>query len=282
MINSISPSTSTIEHSVWVKNWGALPDPSKLPPGVNTINIFEGKLDLSNGNWIIDGLNWSHKLLGEYTQACHAKNISVKISLGGAGGQAVYNNTWDQLTAGNVQKMGQDLAHFCKENEIDGIDFDYEEQKSDGQRALVGELIKNFKETNPNLKTSICTSAGNDGTNRYNWQDFLGQILDHSKLDNGHSAVDRIYVMSYDYPGCNVKDNKSFMLRWKDFGEKYGIDPSHISIGVDPTNTAVSEGDRAAYVKFAKDNSFSTAVWDQKDSDEGKYTQQITDEYNKA
>ena len=66
----------------------------------------------------------------------------------------------------------------------------------------------------------------------------------------------------------------------KDFGEKFGIDPNHISIGVDPTDTAISQADRAEYIKYAKHNKFSTAVWDRIDFDEGKYTQQVTDEYN--
>lgn len=282
MINSISSNANAIEHSVWIKNWGPLPDPTNLPPGVNTINIFEGKINSVNGDWIIDGLNWNPKLLVEYTQACQTKDISVKITLGGAGGQAVYNNTWDQLTTGNVQKMGQDLAHFCKGNGIDGIDFDYEEQKSDEQRALVGELIKNFKASNPDLETSVCTCPGNDKTTKYNWQKYLGQVLDAAKLNDGSSSVDRIYVMSYDYPGRNIKDDETFMLNWKTFGKQYGIEPNNISIGVDPTDTAISSGDRAGYVKFAKENHFSTAVWDQRDYDEGKCTQQITDEYNKA
>ena len=124
MLNSFSSSQLSIEHSVWVKNWGTLPDPQKLPLGVNTINIFEGKIDIENGKWIINGLNWSSNLLNEYTKACHSLNIRVKISLGGAGGQGIYNNTWDQVTDENVEKMGQDLAAFCKQNNLDGIDFD--------------------------------------------------------------------------------------------------------------------------------------------------------------
>jgi hypothetical protein len=277
-LSSICP--QSIEHSVWVKNWGPLPDINNLPQGVNTINIFEGKIDLLNGNWIIDGLNWSHDLLGEYTQACHTKDISVKISLGGAGGQSIYNNTWDQLTEGNVLKVGQDLAAFCKENGIDGIDFDYEEEKSSEQRGLVGTLIKAFKEADTTLKTSVCTCPGNDGSANFQWANDLAEIMNAAKMSNGQSAVDRIYVMSYDYPGRSLQSNESYMLHWKDFGEKFGIDPSHISIGVDPTDTAISIEDQAEYVKFAKQNNFSTAVWDQIDFDEGKYTGQITNEYN--
>src|SRR5579859_2387428 len=128
MVSPIPPNND-IEHAVWVKNWGTLPDPNNLPQGVNTINIFEGKIDYVNGKWTIDGLIWSPQLLSQYIDACHAKGIAVKVSIGGAGGQAIYNNTWDQLTDSNVQDVAKSLAAFCKANGLDGIDFDYEEQK---------------------------------------------------------------------------------------------------------------------------------------------------------
>jgi hypothetical protein len=268
-----------IEHAVWVKNWGTLPDPNNLPPGVNTINIFEGKIDYVNGKWTIDGLNWPKELLSQYIQACHAKGITVKISIGGAGGQGIYNNTWDQLTDGNVQDVAKGLAQFCKDNNIDGIDFDYEEEKSDAQRKQVGELIRFFKQADPSLHASVCTCAGNNGTSSYSWAQDLAQIMDAAKNPDGSSAVDRIYVMSYDFGGQNLQDDEKFMLNWKQFAEQYGIGPSQISIGVDPTDPTMSQADKDAFIKFAYQNGFSTGMWDQMDYDEGKYTMWIFNEY---
>lgn len=278
-------STQQIENSVWVKNWGPFPDPNNLPPGVNTINIFEGKIDFVNGQWIIDGLDWSSAQLTQYIDACHAKGITVKISLGGAGGQAIYNNTWDQLNSSNVAQMGQGLAAFCKQLGVDGIDFDYEEQKSDEQRTLVGQLIGYFKQSNPDLQVSVCTCAGNEGPNSQ-WPQYLSQILDAAKATYGGTCpVDRIYVMSYDYSmgssAATLAADETFMENWATFGAQYGIDPSQISVGVDPTegNCGLTEADRAAYLHFAKEHGFSTAVWDQMDYNEGSYTQWVYDTY---
>ncbi len=284
MSDRVSSGGGDIEHSVWVKNWGPVPDPNNLPPGVNTINIFEGKIDFVNGKWTIDGLNWTPAQLKAYVDACHAKGIKVKVSLGGAGGQGIYNNTWDQLTPSNVPDVAKGLAQFCKDNNLDGIDFDYEEQKSSAQREQVGQLIRFFKQADPTLQASICTCAGNDGSGNYVWSQYLSEILDASKNPDGSCPVDRIYVMSYDYnmgtSAATLAADEKFMLAWKTLGAKYGIDPAHISIGVDPTDPGMTDADRAAFIKFAYLNGFSTGMWDQMNYNEGSYTQWVFDQYH--
>lgn len=283
MIDRTSPNSNDPEHSVWVKNWGPFPDPNHLPPGVNTINIFEGKIDFVNGHWVIDGLDWSAAELTQYINACHAKGITVKISLGGAGGQAIYNNTWDQLSGGNVAQMGKDLAAFCSQLGVDGIDFDYEEQKDDTQRNLVGQLIGYFKQANPSLLASVCTDAGNEGSG-YIWPQYLGQILDAATaIYGGTCPVNQLYVMSYDYSmgssAATLAADETFMKNWSSFGEKYGIGNSQISVGVDPTENGLTESDRALYLQFAHENGFGTAVWDQIDYNEGDYTWWVYETY---
>ena len=41
---------------------------------------------------------------------------------------------------------------------------------------------------------------------------YLTQIMEAAKMSDGKSSVDRIYVMSYDYPGRSLQNNKEFML----------------------------------------------------------------------
>ncbi len=280
----IAVGSPAIEHSVWVKNWGPYPDPKNLPPGVNTINIFEGKLNYVGGKWTIDGLVWTPAQRTAYINACNAGGISVKVSLGGAGGQGIYNNTWDQLTDSNLQAVAQGLVDFCEQNGINGVDFDYEEQKSSQQRKQVGQLIKFFKETNPSLQASVCTCAGNEGPT-YIWPTYLKEILDQTLGSDGKTLVDRVYVMSYDYgmgsSAATLAADERFMLNWISFLQPYGIDPAHISLGFDTTEPAyfLSPTDRAQLVHFAYENGLSTCVWDQMDYNEGAGTSWVFANY---
>lgn len=275
MSSEIPSGSSNIEHSAWLKDWGeSTPPDASLFNGVNTINIFEGKIDYVNGKWTINGIgNWTTQDLKKFISDCHAKGIAVKVSIGGAGGQAIYNKTWDQLTEGNVNDVAKGLADFCKSMNIDGIDFDYEEQKDSAQRGLVGSLIKDFKEADPSLQASLCTNAGTT------WHDDLKEILDAAKKSDGSNSVDRIYVMSYDFGGQNLADDKKYMLEWKDVMKSYGIDPAHISIGVDPTDPTMSKDDKEKFIQFARQNGFSTAMWDQMDYKEYNYTKWVYDTY---
>ncbi len=287
-LNPPAPKTD-IENSVWVKNWGPMPDLNDLPPGVNTINLFVGALDFVNGKWIIDQCGqMTNAQIKAYVAAAHAKGINVKLSIGGAGGQAAYNNTWDQITDGNVEKMGQDLADFCKSEGLDGVDFDYEEQKSSAQRKQVGELIKAFKTADPTLQASVCTCA-DEG-----WAKDLGEILDAAgKNADGSSLVDRIYVMSYDFgqiggsSAATEQAEEKFMTDWATFAAQYGISHSQISLGTDPGDGTpahpgdgvMTVADREKLLKFAADEGFSTALWDQLDYQEKNYTQKVHDIY---
>ena len=122
-----------IENGTWYLDYRSWTDP--IPEGVNCVNLFEGKLDIVNGQYTIDGLNSLQvNQLKTFIEECHnhVPPIAVKVSLGGAGGQTVYNNTWDQLmnpdgTANPtaIQGFAAGMASFCHEYGIDGIDFDY-------------------------------------------------------------------------------------------------------------------------------------------------------------
>ncbi len=281
-----TPSGGKIENSVWVKSWGPMPDLNKLPPGVNTINLFEGKLDKVNGKWVIDGVGqMTDAQLKAYIAAAHAKGITVKISLGGAGGQGIYNNTWDQMTDGNVQQMGKDLADYCKSIGLDGVDFDYEEQKSQAQRQQVGHLINAFKTADPSLKATVCTDAD------AGWASDLKDILDAAKNPDGSTPVDRLYIMSYDYRFASSAEteqkDEGFMTQWEQFAKQYGMSPSQVSLGTDPTDASMTDADREKLLKFAADHGYGTALWDQCGGyNEGDYTQNVHDiywkEYNRV
>lgn len=191
-----------IEHGTWYITWVSNDMP--IPQGGTTVNIFEGAISQdASGNFILSPFAGpSLSAIQAFVAKCHAANppISVKVSIGGAGGQSVYNNTWDQITPSNVQKVGTDLANFCLANGIDGIDFDYEEFQSQQQAQLVGTLIKTFKSVNPSLQTSLDSNAG-FGPN-FPWQGYMQSILDAaSSIDpvTGKKicAVDRFNIMCY-------------------------------------------------------------------------------------
>ena len=79
---------------------------------------------------------------------------------------------------------------------------------------------------------------------------------------DGHSAIDKVSVMCY-YDGCSLAQNEQFMLEWKSWlMDNCGIQANQISAGVDPNDPQMSGDALKEWIKFAKDNGFNTAIWD--------------------
>lgn len=264
----MSSSTGGIENGVWYIDWTTNYNPLEIPKGVTTINLFEGKLDIVNGKYTIDGLNAQRMgKLQAFIDQCHQQGIQVKISLGGAGGQKIYNDTWDQLMGADgkpdqqkIEDFASGMAEFCHTYGIDGIDFDYEEWKSAAQETAVGQLIRQYKEDGmgqygKNFATSVCTNAG-FGPN-FPWQEALTNIFNAAKLPDGSSSVDRLYIMSYTN---SLQDEEKWIGGWANWAKtNYGLDPNQIDVGIDPTSGAY---DYNVFAKWAHENGYSSCMWD--------------------
>jgi hypothetical protein len=253
------PPSNGIEHSAWYIDWTSwfTGPPFVIPKSNNVLNIFVGELMLdSNGNPTLGGFgNLTLAQLDEFTAYCAAQQppIGVKVSIGGSGG--MYDNTWDVLTASNVQAFAQGMVNFCHTHGLIGVDFDYEEYASTAQETLVGTLIKNFKTIDPKLQTSLCTNAG-FGPN-YPWQAVVQTILNAATIAPGNCAVDRLYIMSYYNP---IQDEENWILGWANWLEQnYGFTPARVSVGIDDFDA--SAYDPVAFAAWAASQGFSTAHW---------------------
>lgn len=259
-------SSPSIENGVWELDYRSWNDP--IPEGVTTVNLFEGKLDIVNGKYTIDGLNaLQDGQLLSFIQKCHAHNppITVKISLGGDGGQSIYNHTWDQLMTSDgqpdetaVQAFAQGMADFCHQYGVDGIDFDYEEDADLGpgtpyalaQETAVGQLIGAFKAQDSSFQTSVCTNAGFSS-----WEAPLQRIF-AAATQNGVCAIDRLYIMSYtDF----LSNEEGWINQWAQWAStNYGMDPAQISVGIDPTSGSYNYDQLA---QWAAQEGYSSCMW---------------------
>ncbi|MGB7977805.1 MAG: glycoside hydrolase family 18 protein [Chlamydiales bacterium] len=259
-----------IENGTWYLDYRSWTDP--IPEGVNCVNLFEGKLDIVNGQYTIDGLNSLQvNQLKTFIEECHnhVPPIAVKVSLGGAGGQTVYNNTWDQLmnpdgTANPtaIQGFAAGMASFCHEYGIDGIDFDYEEDSNDpnsqammNQEQAVGQLIAEYKKQDPSFQTSICTNAGFGG--QYGWEVPLQRIFQAAQESYGGACpIDRLYIMSYT---SSLSDEENWITQWANWAKtNYGFEPAQISVGIDPTSGAYDYDQMA---QWAASQGYSSCMW---------------------
>lgn len=254
---------NVVENGTWYVDWTSYNYP--IPQGVNTVNIFVGNMSLdSSGNPTIGGfgtLSQDTSKLSAFVQACHAKGIAVKCSLGGSGGS--YDNTWNVLTNDNVQNFAQSLADFCQKYQLDGVDFDCEEFTSStdnpAQQALVGTLIKDFKTINPDFQTSLDTNAG-FGSN-YQWPGIAQNILNASLYTDpttGKTAcgIDRLYIMAY---FNSMSDEQNWISGWANLMKtNYDFTPAQITVGLDPSSGAY---DSNAFASWAASQGYSTSFW---------------------
>jgi hypothetical protein len=283
MSSPVEPSDpkSSVEHSTWVEDWSANLDTdqyinSLCDGGVNTINIFVGQLDIVDGKPTIDGYSMdtpglpggtgmfpSKKALTDFITRCKEKGINVKLSIGGADGNP-FGESWKKLTDSNIDDFAKALVDICKQTGAEGIDFD-DELEDTTIAARAGKLAAAFKAQDPDLQASFCVFGGISDSGPMHAVDKV--FLENAKLKDGQSVIDRVYVMTY-YDGCTVSENEQFMKGWATWlKSNFQFSPSQISIGVDPNdpNTLPTTGLKS-WIEFAKENGFSTAIWDNQGS----------------
>lgn len=237
-------SASKVENGVWYLDYTSW-NPDRIPKGVNVVNLFVSGLDRQ-----LEGFSDPQKLK-DFIQACRAKGIQVKMSIGGNGGK--YDNCWDKLDGKNTSEIANRLVNFCHDYGLDGIDFDYEENQAGGdktqQEMYVGQLIKSFKGQDPDLLASLCTCADPSA-----WKEPAEIILDQTKDSSGKSMIDHLYIMSYAGTTENVEQWAS---GWEDILKEYQLPSNATTIGI-----ASNPGyDVDAIAKYAAEKGFSTMVW---------------------
>lgn len=262
-VTSGSSSAGTIENGTWYIDWTSRDTP--IPQGVNSVNIFVGNMSLdANGNPTVGNfgaLSQNQVQMDAFIQACKAKGMTVKISLGGGGGS--YDNTWDVLTQNNVQSFAQTLVNYCNTHGLNGVDFDCEEFTSatdrPAQQALVGTLIKDCKLLNPNFQTSLDTNAG-FGPN-FPWQGIVQNIMNAAVYTNPTtskqtSGVDRVNIMAY---FNSLSDEKGWVTGWANWLQStYNFKPSQVGVGMFPGAGAY---DPTAFAAWAAQQGYSTYIW---------------------
>ncbi len=244
------PKPGTVQHACWYIDWtkwfnGDFP----MPEGVDTINIFVGELD-HEGKGIGGFGNLPDSDIGAFVKAAKAKGVTdVKISIGGGGG--AYDDTWDLVTEDNYESWADKLVAFCAEHDLSGVDFDYEEFKP-SQEPVIGKLINAFKKKNPSLKASLCTNAGFGG-----WSGHVKRILDETKDEDGHSCLDRLYIMSY-YD--SLQDEKGWLTQWANWIKtEYGMGPGNLGVGIDDFDAHAY--DPAELKAWAEEQGYSWSHW---------------------
>lgn len=258
-----APTAMQIQNGTWYLDWTSYNYP--IPKGVNAVDIFVGTMAPdAKGNPSVGGfgtLSQNPTTFANFIAGCKAAGITVNISIGGSGGS--YDNTWDVLTSSNVQSYAQALANFCISNGISGVDFDCEEFTSatdkPAQQALVGTLIKDFKQINPNFQTSLDTNAG-FGPN-FPWQGIVQNIMNAAIYTNPTtgkptSGVDRVNIMAY---FNSLSDEQGWVTGWATWlKQAYGLSPAQIGVGMDPSSGAYST---TQFATWAAKQGYSTFLW---------------------
>ncbi len=280
------PNPGTIENGCWYIDWtswgfGGYP----VPQGVNDVNIFVGNMSLdANGKPVIGGFGaMSEESMNAFIQACHAQGISVKLSIGGST-SGMYGRCWDVLTKDNVDSFAQALVDYCHTHGADGVDFDFEEFSSATDhpeiQTLVGTLIKDFKNKDPKLQTSLCTNAGFGPY--FPWQGIVENVLNAASTTDPTTgkvscAVDRMYIMSY---YNTLSDEETWVTGWANWlGSTYNFTPAQISVGLDDTDAHAY--DIEAFAAWAASQGFSTCYWEW-DPNTAAQSDQSTNKIKKA
>jgi len=246
-INPTSP-LPQIENATWYIDWTSWSAP--IPSGVNTVNIFVGAIQESNGTYTLGNFGtFTPDALKTFVQSCHQQGIAVKVSIGGGGGQNC--NCWDLLTETNIQDVAQGMVTFCHQYGLDGVDFDYEEFKSPAQEQLVGELIKNVKAIDSTLQTSLCCNAAFSS-----WSSTVKTIFD-SAMNHNKCAIDRLYIMSY-YQ--SLDQEMQWISQWHNWlQQNYGYTPAQVTAGIDNFDSVTY--DVKQFAEATKKEGYSTSYW---------------------
>ena len=245
-----------VETSAWYIDWTSwfTGPPYNIPEGVTLLNVFVGELTYdSNGNPTLGGFgNLNLDQLDQFTAYCKEQSppIEVKVSVGGGGGS--YDNTWDLLTSENTQAFAQGLADFCHAHGLVGVDFDYEELKSAEQEVLVGTLMKQFQEIDPNLQATLCTNAGFD-----TWKKGVQTVLDAAVRTPGQCPLTRLYIMSY---YNSMQDEQGWVNSWANWLQtEYNCNSEVTTVGVDTFDA--NAYDPTEFANWALGMGYSVAHW---------------------
>ena len=200
--------------------------------------------------------------LTHFIKECKAQGVTVKLSLGGAGG-TTFGNSWMCLRDDNIFLFAQALVNFCKTTGAEGVDFDEELENNDTTAARARKLTGYFKDLAPELQSSYCVFGSCNASGP--WHSVNKAFLENAITQNRTCAIDRVYVIFY-YGGCNLQVNEGFMENWEQWlSQQFGFTPAQLSAGVDPNDeqTLPQEAGFQTWIQAAKTHGWSTTIWDQ-------------------
>lgn len=140
----------------------------------------------SEGNLVVD----EGYLYPELNQTAHKNNVKVIMSIGGWGNCEGFPGM--SSTAGNRKKFIDQVLKFCKMNNYDGVDIDWEFVSNPVERQnfvyFVKELSAALKAQNPPLLLTMAAPSG----------DYWGKWVSYEEVVD---YFDYISCMTYDYHG---------------------------------------------------------------------------------
>lgn len=175
--------------------------------------------------------------LSTYITQAKANNVKILVSVGGASYPGKDVRVFTSLLIDNIKRANlvNSINTFVRENELDGIDIDYEELVGGGATVDNSETNKllpfyqELRETLPN--TSIISAAVTGG---YGWAAFHFRDIAASMAEE----LDFISIMSYDnlgtWSGSPLGDHSSLndavgaLAKY----EEFGIDSSKLVLAV--------------------------------------------------
>jgi hypothetical protein len=141
--------------------------------------------------------------LNELVRKAHSDGVDVSISLGGW----LSDNTFSPMAANPDSRANfiQQLVEFCLDNNLDGVDLDWEPVRTESDVENYSLLIKELREAlNPHGKLlSISVLAGH-----------------HDIRPWAAEYLDWVAVMAYElgYPHSTFEDSKQYLNFWADYG----------------------------------------------------------------
>lgn len=185
------------------------------------INIAFGNPD-ANGN--ITGVGTTADV-AIVVNACHAKNVKVILSLGGANGPA---NTYKSLITNDQTAFINKIVQFAVNNNLDGVDIDFE---SGILKPTVLSVVQ-YESFMTQLGTAL-HALGKILTIATSVNSYLGNYVTNNTIN----ILDQISIMSYDSTGfwssAGQHSSYPYMLSgFQYWNSTRGVAASKLNLGV--------------------------------------------------
>ena len=195
--------------------------------------------NLKNASSAASGIN-------SFKNKVHEAGGRVIVSLAVQGGNDISNLAKICRDEEKLSTLVNNLLKFCKDNDLDGIDIDWETPGNDGgdeYTSLMKKIYEVFKAENPNYLITSAIGAGGSQYNCYNlkdsakYHDYINMMsydLQASGLATFQNAL--YYKNSYCASQCSIDDTLRLYL-------EAGVKSNQIIIGVPFYGRVISNTD---------------------------------------